>query len=148
MMAFGALFFGVYFCDVITKVGVRRFLPLGADVRILPFFSLTHVQNTGVAFGLFPDRNGLFVGIGFLMMVLLVVWAVRLRREDRFSSLVLAAVLGGACGNLTDRLLFGRVTDFLDFYWGVHHWPAFNVADSTICVGAGLLLYRNLFHPK
>ncbi|MCG3204733.1 MAG: Lipoprotein signal peptidase [Elusimicrobia bacterium] len=142
MKLFLILFLGVLGLDWGSKALVRARLPLGAEVSIFPFFSLTHVENTGIAFGLFQGRNLFFLVLGLSVMTGLIIYAVRLRHEDRFTSLVLAGVLGGALGNLLDRIFYGAVTDFLDFYWGSHHWPSFNVADSTICVGMVLLAYK------
>jgi len=144
MIAFISISLAVYLADLLSKGVIRSSVPLGAEIKLLPVFSITHVQNTGIAFGLFPDKNFFFVGVGLLMTVLLIALAKRAFRESRATAYILAIVLGGAWGNLTDRLLYGRVTDFLDFFVGVHHWPAFNVADSAICVGAGLLVLQNL----
>jgi signal peptidase II len=137
--------FVIYGLDVLTKVLVRSCMPVGMEIKLLPFFSLTHIENTGIAFGLFPNQNAVFIGIGLVMTAVLVWVAVKNFKETPFVTYVFALVLGGAWGNLTDRIFLGRVTDFLDFYWGAHHWPAFNVADSAICVGAFLLLLNN-FH--
>ena len=130
----------VYFLDVLTKVAVRRFMPLGSDIPVTSFFSLVHVENTGIAFGMFQDKNIYFAIFGAVLVGFMIFYAWRLLRHDRMEAFVLAIISGGALGNLTDRFLHGRVTDFLDFYWKTHHWPAFNVADSAICIGAGLLI--------
>lgn len=144
LVQFSGLFFSVYALDVVTKFLVRARMPLGSEISLLPFFSLVHVTNTGIAFGLFQERNAFFIGLGIVVMGALALYAVHLLRTDRFTALVLAGVLGGALGNMTDRVVHGEVTDFLDFYWGSHHWPAFNVADSAICVGAALLVIASL----
>jgi len=146
MTAFFSLLAAVYGLDLVTKGIVRARLPIGSEVPVLPVFSLTHVSNTGIAFGLFPDKNLLFILLSSFVVGFILYHGARLARTDPFTGYVLAAVAGGALGNLTDRLFFGQVTDFLDFYIGTHHWPAFNVADSAICVGAGLLLVRGLIH--
>lgn len=146
MISFFSLLSSVYLLDILTKTAVRRQLPLGAEINLWPFFSLVHVENTGIAFGLFPGMNAILIIIGAMVTFLAFGLALRLHRaNDRFSVLSLALILGGALGNLTDRLVFGRVTDFLDFSIGHHHWPAFNVADSAVCVGVGLFVVRNLF---
>ncbi len=126
---------------------VRSRLPLGSEMNLLPFFSLTHVENTGIAFGLFQGQNTLFIVSGIFLSGVLIWMAYQARKEDPLLPLVFGLVLSGAWGNLTDRIWYGRVTDFLDFYIGNHHWPAFNVADSAICVGAVLLLIQNFRHP-
>lgn len=134
----------VYVLDFLTKTVIRRVLALGTEIPVFPFFSIVHVQNTGVAFGFFQHRNALLIGAGLLMAAVIVSWAVRVANRDRWLSVALALVMGGALGNLTDRIVFGRVTDFLDVFVASYHWPAFNVADSAICVGATLLLWKGL----
>ncbi len=143
MAGFFSIFAGIYFLDVATKMLVRRSLSLGQEIKLLPIFSLTHVENTGIAFGMFQGQNTLFIGVGVLLSAILIWMAYQARKEGPMLPLVFGVILAGAWGNLTDRILFGRVTDFLDFYAGQYHWPAFNVADSAICVGAGLLLLQN-----
>lgn len=133
----------VYAADIATKTIVRSRMMEGAEIPLLPFFSLVHVHNTGVAFGLFQNRNPWLLAVGGGVAAMIVYMAVRLHREDRPSAYCLALVIGGALGNLTDRALRGRVTDFLDFHAFGWHWPAFNIADSAICVGAGLLVWRS-----
>ncbi len=127
-----------------SKALVRAQMPMGSEIPLLPFFSLVHVTNTGIAFGFFQNKNTFFILLGIIVIIALTNYAIKLMSTDRFSGLVLAGVLGGALGNMTDRVLHGQVTDFLDFYWGTHHWPAFNVADSAICVGAALLIFSSL----
>jgi signal peptidase II len=134
----------VFALDLITKIVIRSKMAWGEEIAVLPFFSIVHVTNTGIAFGMFQNKNFLFALIGIAVSIGMVLYALRLRKEDPVSALLLAGILGGALGNLYDRLVYGRVTDFLDFYIGRQHWPAFNVADSAICVGAGLLLVLSL----
>lgn len=143
MKRFTLLAVSVFALDVLTKVFVRTHLLIGQEIHVLPFFSLTHVTNTGVAFGMFQGRNGFFAVVGVVFSVAMVVAALRSKKDDQFLKSMLGLILGGAWGNLTDRIVYGRVTDFLDFYWGVHHWPAFNVADSAICVAAALMIWEN-----
>jgi len=104
-----------------------------------------HVTNTGAAFGfLAGDKNSLrlifFVGIGITALVIMAMAYQHLKRQGRIFVYAIGLIGGGAIGNLIDRLRFGAVTDFLDFYMGTHHWPAFNVADSAISTGVGLFL--------
>lgn len=148
MIPFFAIFSGVLAFDILTKVLVRAKLPLGSEIIVAPFFSLVHIKNTGIAFGLFQERNIFFIGLGVVLTILMMVLALKLRTKDKFAALVLAGILGGAVGNLIDRVIFGEVTDFLDFYWRVHHWPAFNIADAAICVGAGLLVWQSFRQGK
>jgi signal peptidase II len=135
---------GVLGADQLTKLLIRSSMRLGSEIQLLPFFSLTHVDNTGIAFGLFQQRNLFFIFIGGVVTSFLIAYSVRLLRTDRPSAMAMAVILGGAIGNLIDRLAHGRVTDFLDFYLGTHHWPVFNIADAAICVGAGFVAVRSL----
>lgn len=135
----------VYLLDLGTKILVRAKMAEGAEIKILPIFSITHVKNTGVAFGLFQNNNTLLAILGTVVVGVIIFLAFKMLREDRFSALVLAGVVGGALGNLTDRFLYGRVTDFLDFHIASYYWPVFNVADSAICVGAALLVLQSMF---
>jgi signal peptidase II len=138
----------VVILDRTTKWIVIKTIPLEDVIPIVPgFFRLTHLENTGAAFSLFaestsPFRTALLIAFSLaaLVVVCLLLW--RGRHEFNSSTLALSLILGGAVGNLWDRLSDGKVTDFLDFYIGVHHWPPFNVADSAIVVGALLLLLR------
>jgi signal peptidase II len=137
--------------DQLTKFIVVAHLPL-YDVReVIPgLFNMVHVTNKGAAFSLFasidsPLRHYFFVAVNSLAVLGLTVaaWKISgdLRRLYRISFALVAA---GALGNLIDRLRHGAVTDFLDFYLGSYHWPAFNVADSAICVGVGVMLFANV----
>jgi signal peptidase II len=130
--------------DQWSKWLVELHLPLHASHPVVAgFFHLTHVQNTGVAFGLFasgdPRGTWLLSGLGTLALILVLGYFAAVPRENRLLLGALALVLGGAVGNLADRLAAGAVTDFLDVFVGTHHWPAFNVADSAITVGIVLL---------
>lgn len=133
---------------MITKTWIRHHLQWGAEIAVTPFFSIVHVTNTGVAFGLLQGRNYILAAIGIVFTIVLIVYAVRSQKTDPFLSAILGLITAGAWGNLIDRLAFGQVTDFLDFFAGAHHWPAFNVADSAICVGAALLIWDNLRRSK
>jgi signal peptidase II len=138
----------VLLLDRITKWAISQTIPLEDAVNIIPgFFRLTHLENTGAAFSLFADSPSPFrttLLVGFSVAALAVVSVLLWKDRNRFHSgtLALSLILGGAIGNLWDRLSDGKVTDFLDFYIGAHHWPPFNVADSAIVVGALLLLLR------
>lgn len=131
-----------YVLDQTTKWMAHAWLrPLAEPVEVIPgFFNLVYVTNTGAAFGMFQDGNLFFVflSVGALIFLGLFFW---LRwYADKWSFLGAALILPGVAGNLTDRLVHGKVIDFADFYIGDWHWPAFNVADSCICIGAGLLI--------
>jgi len=140
----------VLLLDRITKWAIAQTIPLEDAVNIIPgFFRLTHLENTGAAFSLFADsaspfRTALLIAFSMAALAVVSVLLWKDRRIFHSGTLALSLILGGAVGNLWDRLFYGKVTDFLDFYIGVHHWPPFNVADSAIVVGALLLFMRML----
>jgi signal peptidase II len=122
-----------------------RIAPYESRVVIPGFFDIVHSRNTGVAFGIFanaasPYRGALLIAfsLGALLLLGWLLW--RNRHVDQYSSVAIALIFGGAAGNVFDRLRLGSVTDFLDFYAGSYHWYTFNLADTAISVGAGLLL--------
>jgi signal peptidase II len=131
--------------DQLTKLLIRTSFAPGQTVPVLnPLLSLTYVQNTGAAFGLLKGAQGLFI----LCSLAVIGWIVRelARRPGRRGPVMwgCALILGGACGNLIDRLRFGYVVDFLD----LHVWPVFNIGDSAITVGVALLIWRAVFAEK
>jgi signal peptidase II len=142
--------------DRLTKTLVERFTPPGWRRIVVPgFFDLVHTRNPGIAFGLLADSRlpGMRVALVALSVVAAGVMAWLLlagRAGGQRSRLGIALILGGAAGNLFDRLLDGGVVDFLLFYVGHYEWPAFNLADSAIVIGAGLVLLELLFahHPE
>lgn len=137
--------------DRATKWMVAKDISLHDSISVVPgFFRLTHVENRGAAFGLFadsPEQWKIAMLVLFSIVALIVVLALLWRNSHAMTStgIGLALILGGAVGNLWDRLLNGRVVDFLLFYVGQYQWPAFNVADSAIVCGAGLLVIEILF---
>ena len=146
--------------DQITKLIVRQTLPLGDSRSIIPeFLDLTHVHNTGAAFGLlnaadFPYKPAVMIGIAAVALVAIAAYATQLGFHERMARFGLALILGGAFGNLIDRAVAGYVVDFVDVYWGATHFWAFNVADSAITLGAILVLLdmigigrRHASHP-
>ena len=132
--------------DQITKAIVRATLPLYTKKVIIPnLLDVTHVQNSGAAFGLlnaadFPYKSAVMIGIATLALVAISLYARQLGAHERLSRYGLALILGGAFGNLLDRAIAGYVVDFVDVYWGEAHFWAFNVADAAITVGAILVL--------
>jgi signal peptidase II len=140
-----------HFLDRATKRVVAKNISLHDGIQVIPgFFRITHVENRGAAFGLFADSPAqwkIVMLVLFSIVALIVVSALLWRNSHSMSTtgIGLALILGGALGNLWDRLLNGRVVDFLLFYVGQYQWPAFNVADSAIVVGAGLLVIEILF---
>ena len=147
---------GVVLVDQITKWLVILHLPLyrfsGDSVSLIPgLFSLTHIRNTGGAFGLLADLSPLFRGIIFLGLatvaaVLLIYLYLKTPPTYVWLAGALAAILGGALGNLIDRFRFGYVVDFFDFYVGNWHWPFFNFADSAITIGVTIFVIHLVFN--
>ena len=143
----------VFAIDRITKSFIESHVsPFDVHPVIPGFFDIVHSQNRGVAFGILNDSTSPWrtvVLIAFAAVALLLVAGLiwRSSRFDRWTITGLALVLGGAAGNLFDRIMWGRVTDFLEFYIGDLHWPTFNVADSSMVIGSGLLLLE-LLRPK
>jgi len=141
----------VLFLDRLAKWTIEVNIPLHDSINVLPgFLRLTHVQNRGAAFGLFaesPSEWKSFVLVMFSVVALAIVCFLLWKNSHVMSStgFGLALILGGALGNLWDRLVSGHVVDFLDIYVGSYHWPAFNLADSAIVVGAMLLVSEILF---
>ena len=146
--------------DQLTKAIVRQVLPLGESRSIVPeFLDLTHVHNTGAAFGLlnavdFPYKPIVMIAIAAVALVAIAAYATQLGFHERMARFGLALILGGAFGNLIDRASAGYVVDFVDVYWGATHFWAFNVADSAITIGAILVLLdmigigrRHASHP-
>ena len=132
--------------DQITKAMVRAMLPLHASVTIIPgLMDFTHVLNTGAAFGIlntsdFAFKTGLISLIAVAALAGVAVYAVGLPRDQIMARTGLALIIGGAAGNLIDRVTAGAVVDFVDVYWRTYHFWAFNVADSAITVGAGIMI--------
>jgi signal peptidase II len=141
----------VFIGDQASKAMVEVSIPERDVIPVIPkFFNLTHVKNVGAAFGLFSDspapwKEDLLIAVsaGLLATVAVIVW--RSHRIAWESGVGLALILGGALSNLVDRIRWGRVTDFLDFYINGYHWYTFNLADSAIVVGAGFLILHVVF---
>lgn len=139
-----------------TKHLAATRIPLySKEIPIIPgFFRLTHTENTGAAFSLFADspahwKTALLIGFSIVAMVIVSVLLWKQQKALTITGIALSMILGGAAGNLWDRVLSGRVVDFLLFYVGSHQWPVFNLADSSIVVGAALLMLEILFSkPK
>jgi len=134
--------------DQATKwaaTGALRSAP-GRKIAVIErFFYLTLVHNRGAAFGIFPRQGFLFIILSVATIAILLVCYRRFFASGAVARLTGGLILGGAAGNLIDRLRFDHVVDFLDFQFGSYHWPAFNIADSAICVGVALLIARTLF---
>lgn len=144
---------GVFALDRVTKLLIERTVSFSDDVKIIPgFFDIVHSENRGVAFGVFNDtesqlRTVLLIALSLAAVAWVSIAVWRSRQLESTLGWAFALVLGGAAGNLFDRAVSGRVTDFLMFYLGSYQWPSFNVADSAIVIGCGLLLVDQL-RPK
>jgi signal peptidase II len=132
--------------DQATKAMVRASLPLHDSVTVIPgFFDITHALNSGAAFGIlngadFPFKTVIIAVIATAALIGVGVYAASLSHHQLVARIGLALIIGGAAGNLIDRVLTGSVVDFVDVYWGTHHFWAFNVADSAISVGVTMLI--------
>jgi len=140
----------LYVLDQITKFLVLAYIPTHVTLEVIPgFFNLVQVHNTGAAFGMLKDNNAFFIGLASVALIAVAVMARRGCFLDTPTRLGAALLVSGILGNLTDRLLHGYVVDFLDVilpWYG--HWPAFNIADSCICVAAFLFLISGFTAPK
>lgn len=127
---------------------VAASMRLFESISVLPYFNLTYVHNTGAAFSFLSDAGGwqrwFFAVLAFVVSIVITVWITRLQKNELMLAAALSMILGGAIGNLIDRLLYGYVIDFVDVYYQNWHWPAFNVADSAITLGVGLMLLETL----
>jgi len=127
--------------DLLTKYMADTYIASYEPMRILPFFNLVNVENRGAAFSMLSNLgNGFFISVAVLALIFILYLLIKTNE----SPVSLALILGGAAGNLADRLYYGHVRDFLDFHLGVWHWPSFNVADSALTVGLVILLIHAL----
>ncbi len=135
----------VIILDQASKWIMVSWLSLHETVAIIPFFNLTMAHNTGAAFSFLAQAGGwqrwFFVGLTSVISIVLFIWLKKLKTDAKLEAISISLILGGAIGNVIDRIYFGYVIDFLDVYYGTYHWPAFNVADSAIVIGAGLLIF-------
>ena len=137
--------------DQLTKAMIiRGFFP-GESVTVIPgLLNLTYVRNTGAAWGMLGGLNGWLAVLSIVMLALIVVFRRSILEDVFVHKAALGFMIGGIVGNLIDRIRLLHVVDFLDFHWGPHHFPSFNVADSSICVGVGLYLLSSVWlasHP-
>ena len=137
--------------DQLTKTLILGAYQLGDATPITSFFNIVRAHNTGAAFSFLSDAGGwqrwLFTGFG-VAAALFILWQLRQHPEQKLFAFALASILGGAVGNVIDRMMHGYVVDFLDFYWGRSHFPAFNVADAAITVGAACLILDELLRVR
>jgi len=127
--------------DQITKYMIVTSFNTYDSIEIFPFLNIVDVRNTGAAFGMFRS-----LGSGFFIIISLaaIIFVVNLIMRNAYNFIGLSLILGGAVGNLIDRLIYGKVVDFIDFSAGNFHWPAFNVADSSLTIGIGIILITSL----
>ncbi|MEO1751117.1 signal peptidase II [Thiofaba sp. EF100] len=142
----------VILLDQATKLWASSALGYAQPVPILPGFNLTLMHNPGAAFSFLGEASGwqrwFFLALAVGVSAWLMVWMRALKAHERWTGFALALIIGGALGNAIDRVWLGYVVDFIDLYWQGYHWPAFNIADSAITVGAVLLALLMLFEKK
>ncbi len=131
--------------DQLSKWWADSALELYQSIAVLPSFNITLAYNHGAAFSFLASESGwqrwFFTGLAIVVSTILLFWLKRLKSDAKLEAASLALILGGALGNVIDRVVHGYVIDFLDIYYGTYHWPAFNIADSAICIGAILLIF-------
>ncbi len=143
---YGLMVILIVFFDQLTKEVIREKFLLHQSLEIIPkFFNITYVRNPGAAFGLFAQSNPqivkpLFFFIALVALVVMGVIFFKTPDKDRLTQPAMCLIFSGALGNIIDRLRFGEVIDFLDFYLYSYHWPAFNLADTSISIGVGLFI--------
>ena len=141
----------ILIADQITKTLILNHYQLGDSTFITSFFNIVRAHNTGAAFSFLADAGGwqrwLFTGIG-VAATIFIVWQLRAHPGQKLFSFALSSILGGAVGNVVDRLMHGYVVDFLDFHLNGWHFPAFNIADSAITLGAAFLILDELLRVK
>lgn len=137
--------------DLVSKYWVESTLEFGQVIPLTGFFNLVLTYNPGAAFSFLSDQSGWqrwFLSGVAGSAALLIIYLLNRYQHEKLFCLSLSLILGGALGNLYDRITLGHVVDFLDFYVGTYHWPAFNVADSAICIGAALMIYESFRKDK
>lgn len=134
----------VFVLDQVSKLLIVKNFDLYESVELLPSVNFTYVHNMGAAFSFLSSAGGwqrwFFVGVAIIATTVLVIWLRRLKPTETWMAATISLVLGGAVGNLYDRISYGYVIDFIDVYYQAHHWPVFNIADSAISVGVVMML--------
>jgi signal peptidase II len=153
-LGLAAIILAVVAVDQATKLLVSSQMGLGQSIPVVPgLLHITLVRNTGMAFGLLsahaiPYKPFLVTLLSVIALSAVAIYAIRAHPHERLSRFGLAFILGGAAGNIIDRIRLGYVIDFIDVFYRGSHWPAFNVADTAICTGVGLLLLDTLLHRE
>jgi len=132
--------FAIAIIDQVTKYAAQKYLPSGPVTVVSQLFDLRYVQNTGAAWGMLEGLNDWLVILSLVMLALILVFHRSILIDSLAHRIATGFMIGGIVGNLLDRVRLGYVVDFLDFHWGIHHFPAFNVADASICTGVGLYI--------
>ena len=139
-----------FLADQLSKYWLAMHLATGEIIGFGDFFNLVKVWNTGVSFSMFNNYGNVgriaLCSLSLIVCAFLLYWMFK--EKDKIKIVSLGLVIGGALGNVADRARFGAVLDFLDFHISTHHWPAFNLADSFICIGAGILIFMELFFAQ
>ena len=151
MLQWLGLAFLIVIADQFTKVLILGYYQLGDSTYVTSFFNVVRVHNSGAAFSFLAGASGwqrwFFTVVGLLAAVL-IVWMLKTHAGQKLFAFALACILGGAVGNVIDRVLHGYVVDFLDFHWRNWHFPAFNIADSAITIGAACLILDELLRVR
>lgn len=151
MLQWLGLAFIILLVDQFTKVLIVGFYQHGDSTYISSFFNVVRVHNSGAAFSFLADASGwqrwFFTAIGVIAAIA-IVWMLKSHAGQKLFSFALACIMGGAIGNVIDRVLYGYVVDFLDFHWRGIHFPAFNIADSAITIGAACLILDELIRVR
>jgi len=144
------LFFIAFFVviiDVLTKRAIIANVMPYENIDIFPFLRIVHIENRGAAFGIFSNLgNNVFIAISVIAIIGIIIYAFRFAKGLEVYSF--SFILGGALGNLHDRIMLGKVIDFIDVFVGKWHWPAFNIADSALTIGIVLFIVSNIWHGK
>jgi signal peptidase II len=138
--------------DQLTKQIAASVLEMYQPVAVMPMFNWTLMHNTGAAFSFLSDKGGwqrwFFTAIAIIVSAVLIAWTSKLKADEKWQAIAFALILGGAIGNVIDRVNYGYVIDFIDVYYKDWHWPAFNLADSGIFVGVSILIIESFRHHK
>ena len=141
----------VLLSDQFTKVLIIKNILDDQFIRVNSYFDLVHFKNQGAAFGFLSDAGGwqrYFLSIVASIVSIVLIFMIKKHKDEFYTALGLSLILGGALGNLYDRLFLGYVTDFLYFHFQDYYWPAFNISDTAIIIGAGIIIYTDLFNKK
>ncbi|MBM3224545.1 MAG: signal peptidase II [Candidatus Tectomicrobia bacterium] len=153
-LLFGSVVFGILVLDQVTKLYVHQTFALHESRPVIAnFFSFTYVRNSGAAFGMLAQQSPTFIRLFFptvtaVALLGLGIYFARVPAQYVLRLWGLCLIIAGALGNGVDRLWLGQVIDFIDVHWHTYHWPAFNVADSSICIGVGLLMLDAFRTPQ